>query len=119
VDAALIHTDGNEVFECTESLTLPYTEEQRARIRETVYMRGDLPKIEQELTLIHADAVKALLKKANKKALPCDGAKPSQGEVDTSRNSTSLSINCNYRYRVLPNGIFCLTYSLVPSVSAL
>jgi anhydro-N-acetylmuramic acid kinase len=67
IDAALIRTDGNDIKEKGECLTLPFTDAQRARIREAVYMRGDLAKIEQEITLLHAEAVKALLKKSNKK----------------------------------------------------
>ncbi len=67
VDAALIRTDGNEIFEIGASLTLPFDDALRTRIRESVYMRGDLAKIEQDMTLAHADAVKALLKKVNLK----------------------------------------------------
>ncbi len=64
VDAALIRTNGNDVFEVGAWLTEPYDDAFRLKIREAVYMRGDIAKIEQEITLVHADAVRALLKKA-------------------------------------------------------
>lgn len=67
VDAALILTDGNEVLERGASLTLPFTEAQRTQIREAVYLRGDLAKAEQNITMLHVEAVRALLKKAGKK----------------------------------------------------
>jgi anhydro-N-acetylmuramic acid kinase len=65
IDAALVRTDGNSIFALGESLTLPYPDALRTRIRESVYMRGDIAKIEQEMTLAHAEAVKAVLKQAN------------------------------------------------------
>lgn len=64
VDAALIRTDGNEISEIGHWLTMPFDEKLQARIREAVYMRGDIAKIEHEITLAHAEAVKALIRKA-------------------------------------------------------
>lgn len=68
IDAALVRTDGNTIFDLGPWLTLPYDEKLRTQIRESVYMRGDIAKIEQEMTFAHVDAVKALLKKAGLKA---------------------------------------------------
>jgi len=68
IDAALIRTDGNTMSDIGAWLTLPFDDRLRTRIRESVYMRGDLAKIEQDMTLAHVDAVKALLKKAGLKA---------------------------------------------------
>jgi anhydro-N-acetylmuramic acid kinase len=68
IDAALVRTDGNSISDMGASLTLPYDDKLRGRIRESVYMRGDLAMIEREMTLAHVDAVKALLKKAGLKA---------------------------------------------------
>jgi anhydro-N-acetylmuramic acid kinase len=67
IDAALVRTDGNAIFDLGAWLTLPYDDKLRTRIRESVYMRGDIAKIEQDMTLAHVDAAKALLKKAGLK----------------------------------------------------
>lgn len=64
IDAALLRTDGVEVAECGAWLTEPFDEALRAHIREAVFGRGDMLAAEQELTLLHADAVKKLLRKA-------------------------------------------------------
>ncbi len=64
VDAALIRTDGEGVEAFGEWLTEPYDPEFRATLREAVHGRGDLLKVEHELTLKHAQAVKSLLEKA-------------------------------------------------------
>jgi anhydro-N-acetylmuramic acid kinase len=73
IDAALIRTDGTEIYETGPWQTVPFENALRARIREAVYMRGDLLRIEQEITMAHAEAVKALLKTA--------GFKPSHVKV--------------------------------------
>lgn len=65
IDAALIRTDGEYVFEFGPWLTLPFDEAERGRLREAVHGRGDMLVAEQEITLKHAEAVKQLLKKAN------------------------------------------------------
>lgn len=119
VDAALIRTNGNEVLECAESLTLPYTDEQRARIREAVYMRGDLAKIEQELTLVHAEAVKTLLRKANKKPKdirvigfhgqtiahrPAEGITWQMGNGALLAEKTGIDVICDFRRRDVASG---------------
>ena len=68
IDAALVRTDGNSVFDLGAWLTVPYDDKLRTRIRESVYMRGDIAAIEREMTLAHVDAAKALLKKAGLKS---------------------------------------------------
>ena len=65
IDAALIKTDGERVEEFGPWLTVPYDEGFRTQLREAVYARGDMLKMEHELTLKHADAVKRLLKQAD------------------------------------------------------
>ncbi len=64
IDAALIRTDGEMVYEIGESLTHPYDDEYRAKLREAVHGRGDMMLIEKENTLKHVEAVKALLGQA-------------------------------------------------------
>ncbi len=71
VDAAVVDTDGERVFACGPSLTLPYSPALRARLRALIAL-GDaldpaspaLRDAERELTDRHADAVEALLGKA-------------------------------------------------------
>lgn len=65
IDAALIKTDGEHVFEFGPWLTQPFDDAYRAKLREAAHGRGDLLVAEQEVTLKHADAVKALLKEAD------------------------------------------------------
>jgi anhydro-N-acetylmuramic acid kinase len=65
IDAALIRTDGEYVFEFGPWLTLPFDDTSRASLREAVHGRGDMLMVEQDITLKHAEAVKALLKQAD------------------------------------------------------
>ena len=65
IDAALVQTDGEQILGFGASMTIPYDEAFRAQLREAVHGRGDMLAIENEITLKHADAVKALLAKAN------------------------------------------------------
>lgn len=59
VDAALIRTDGERVESFGPSLTLPYDEAFRERLRACFGTRGNA-EVEKELTLRHAGAVKAV-----------------------------------------------------------
>lgn len=119
IDAALIQTDGNEVKLRGESLTLPFTEEQRSRIREAVYMRGDLARIEQEVTLLHAEAVRELLKKAGKRAKdinvigfhgqtishrPAEGLTWQMGNGALLAEKTGINVVCDFRRRDVAAG---------------
>ncbi len=65
IDAALIKTDGEHVFEFGPSLTVAFDDDYRAKLREVVHGRGDMLMAEHDITLKHADAVKALLMKAD------------------------------------------------------
>ena len=65
IDAALIKTDGEHILGFGEWLTVSFDEVYRAKLREAVHGRGDMLAMEQDITLKHADAVKALLTKAN------------------------------------------------------
>jgi anhydro-N-acetylmuramic acid kinase len=67
IDAALIRTDGNYIFEIGEWLTLPYDEKLRSEIRKVIYGKSDIAKIEYDITLQHVEAVKLLLNRANLK----------------------------------------------------
>lgn len=64
IDAALLKTDGEHIFSFGPGLTIPFDDEYRTRLRESVYGRGDLMLMEQDITLKHADAVKTLLTQA-------------------------------------------------------
>ncbi len=64
IDAALIRTDGEHILAFGGWLTQPFENDTMLRLREAVYGRGDMLAVEQEITLRHADAVKALLKQA-------------------------------------------------------
>ncbi len=64
IDAALIRTDGRERVEAGAFLTLPYPDGLRDRLRACLGGRGPLAEIaavERDLTLAHAEAVRALL----------------------------------------------------------
>lgn len=64
VDAALIRTNGVEVFEIGPHVTMPFDDALFGQLHEAVHMRGDLMKVERDLTRFHAEAVKELLKHA-------------------------------------------------------
>jgi len=63
IDAALLRTDGERIAERGAWLTLPYDDAFRACLRRLIAGREDAP-AERELTLRHAEAVTALLRKA-------------------------------------------------------
>ena len=67
IDAALIRTDGRERVETGAFLTVPYPDVLRARLR--ACLGGERPEaeiaaVERDLTLAHAEAVRALLAQA-------------------------------------------------------
>lgn len=64
VDAALILTDGVRVFAHGESLTLPYSDTERAQLFACLEGKGDIAQAVHMLTLRHIDAVEALLAKS-------------------------------------------------------
>ena len=61
IDAALVRTDGERVYEFGPALTVPYAEEFRARLRAVLGSDGGFEAIERDLTLLHARAVRELL----------------------------------------------------------
>lgn len=119
IDAALIRTDGNSISETGAWITVPYEDKLRNRIRESVYMRGDIAKIEQEMTLAHVDAVKALLKKANMKPRdvrvvgfhgqtiahrPHEGITWQMGNGALLAEKTGIGVVCDFRRRDVAAG---------------
>lgn len=61
IDAARIDTDGKTIQAFGPSLTLAYDEDFRARLRAVLGGAGPVAEIERDLTLRHAQAVRALL----------------------------------------------------------
>ena len=57
IDAAMIETDGQERVTPGPSLTIPYHETFRERLRSVLGGVGPVAEVEQELTRLHADAV--------------------------------------------------------------
>jgi anhydro-N-acetylmuramic acid kinase len=119
IDAALIRTDGNDILEIGAWLTLPFDNGLRAQIRESVYMRGDLAKIEHDLTMAHVNAVKALLNQANLKARdvqvigfhgqtvmhrPAEHLTWQMGDGALLAEKTGIDVVCDFRSRDVAAG---------------
>lgn len=64
VDAALVATDGERIERRGPALTVPYDAGLRARLGAALGGKGDVMALARELTLVHAEAVAALLAKA-------------------------------------------------------
>ncbi len=64
IDAALLLTDGRQVFEQGPALTRSYDPAFRERLRGCFGGRGTIAEVERELTERHAEAVEALLAEA-------------------------------------------------------
>jgi anhydro-N-acetylmuramic acid kinase len=69
VDAAIIRTDGRSYVEPVEFIAIPYDEDLRDKLRgclgKTSVNDNGVKSAEREMTKAHAEAVKALLSKAN------------------------------------------------------
>ena len=65
IDASLIKTDGYQVLEEGPFLTLPYKTAFRKLLENLIAGKGDLNKVENQLTLEHAKAVSALIENFN------------------------------------------------------
>lgn len=65
IDAALIRTDGEHILEFGQSITVPYSENEKIALREAVHGRGDMLLAEHNNTLKHAEVVKKLLEQAD------------------------------------------------------
>jgi anhydro-N-acetylmuramic acid kinase len=61
IDAALLRTDGREVFASGASTTMAYDPDFRGRLRGVLHGRGPVEAVARELTLKHAEAVRLLL----------------------------------------------------------
>ncbi|MFC1673249.1 anhydro-N-acetylmuramic acid kinase [Pseudomonadota bacterium] len=76
IDAALIKTDGDAFIEFGPSLTIPYEVEFADRLRQVLGPAGrsapGVADVERFLTILHADAVKSLLSRANLEAADID-----------------------------------------------
>ena len=68
IDAALLKTDGETVSAFGPTLTIPYDDAFRARLRSCLGGQGPIAEVERELTERHAAAVGMLLKDAGMKA---------------------------------------------------
>ncbi len=64
IDAALVTTDGRRAFAAGPALTRPYDAAFRARLAGVTGGRGAVAEVERALTLLHAEAVAALLAEA-------------------------------------------------------
>ena len=72
VDAALIETDGEDQVRCGPALTVPYTTKLRERLRRSLGGRAPVKAVERDMTLVHAEAVEALLARTGQKAAAID-----------------------------------------------
>src|SRR5438874_4745880 len=57
IDIAMIETDGREWVSPGPALTLSYPQEFRERLRSVLGGEGPVAAVEEELTLLHAEAV--------------------------------------------------------------
>lgn len=64
VDAALLATDGERVLRRGVAVTIAYDADLRARLRQVLGGRGDVLAVGRAITLVHAEAVEALLGRA-------------------------------------------------------
>ncbi len=67
IDAALLKSDGVQIFERGPNITLPYDAAFRKRMRSCLGGKGPWQDVERELTERHATAVEALLRAADLK----------------------------------------------------
>jgi len=66
IDAAIITTDGKDVFDKGASCSFEYSDDFKNKIRGLILGSENQDEITKELTILHADAVHHLLKHANK-----------------------------------------------------
>ncbi len=65
IDAALVETDGERMAHFGASVFVPYSDTMRQTLHQATLLQGDLPEVEHQLTLWHAEAVHTLLQQAN------------------------------------------------------
>jgi anhydro-N-acetylmuramic acid kinase len=63
IDVALVETDGRDRVQPGPSLTVPYPDEFRERLRSVLGGIGEVATVEEELTRLHAEAVEHFLRK--------------------------------------------------------
>ena len=68
IDAALLETDGDRYVRAGMSICLPYDLNFRKNLRSILWEKGSIEPVENKLTLLHAKAVRILLKKADLKS---------------------------------------------------
>lgn len=64
IDAAIITTDGGNIYSFGESVSVAYDNPTKELIRSAINETADIPEVEKELTRQHAKAVKLLLEKS-------------------------------------------------------
>ena len=114
VDAALVETDGEDVFSLGAFVSIPYCPEFRDRLRASMGSSpsGDYSKLERDLTLFHAEAVRLLMSKASIKAYdidvigfhgqtifhdPKNGLTCQIGDASLLSSETSIDVVSNFR----------------------
>ena len=65
VDAALVKTDGVHIFEKGPHMTVPFEEDLFKALHDAVHLRGDIAKTQRDMTKMHGEVVKRLLREAN------------------------------------------------------
>ena len=68
IDAALLETDGDRYVKAGMFICLPYDLNFRKNLRSILWEKGSIEPVENKLTLLHAEAVRILLKKAGLKS---------------------------------------------------
>jgi anhydro-N-acetylmuramic acid kinase len=119
IDAALILTDGHRVKEFGAAMTVPLDPMLRHEIKAAMHGEGDIPKLENEITLKHADVVRQLLQQANLKPKdvhvigfhgqtimhrPRDGITWQLGNGALLAERTRINVVCDFRRRDVAAG---------------
>ncbi len=119
IDAALIQTDGEQVKARGAWLTLPYSREMQGRLRAAMHGEGDMLLLERDITLLHVEAVQALLKKAQLKPAdvsvigfhgqtithrPKEGITWQMGNAALLAEKTGISVVADFRRRDVAAG---------------
>lgn len=119
IDAALIHTDGERVKLRGSWLTVPFERPMRERLRAAMRGEGDMLPLERDLTLLHAEAVKELLVKAQLKPVdvsvigfhgqtilhrPKEGMTWQMGNGALLAEKTGISVVTDFRRRDMAAG---------------
>jgi len=65
IDAAIIKTDGENIFDFGKSISIEYSTELKDQIREVIKQNSNIDEVTKIITQKHADAVNKLLEEAN------------------------------------------------------